>query len=79
MVDLWSMGCILAELYTGFPLFPGEDETEQLQCIMEILGVPPRDLVEKATRRKMFFDRCVRAACGRGMAVEAPTCAIGCA
>ena len=56
-IDMWSFGCILAELYTGFPLFPGEDETEQLLCIMEILGVPPRELIEKATRRKMFFDR----------------------
>lgn len=35
-------GCILAELYTGFPLFPGENEVEQLACIMEILGLPQR-------------------------------------
>jgi serine/threonine protein kinase len=25
-IDLWSLGCIIAELYTGFPLFPGENE-----------------------------------------------------
>ena len=25
-IDMWSFGCILAELYTGFPLFPGESE-----------------------------------------------------
>ena len=29
-IDMWSLGCILAELYTGFPIFPGENEQEQL-------------------------------------------------
>ena len=33
---MWSFGCILAELYTGYPLFPGENEVEQLACIMEV-------------------------------------------
>ena len=33
---MWSLGCILAELYTGYPLFPGENEVEQLACIMEV-------------------------------------------
>lgn len=36
-IDMWSLGCILAELYTGYPLFPGENEVEQLACIMEVL------------------------------------------
>merc|ERR1719380_251630 len=35
-IDMWSFGCILAELYTGYPLFPGENEVEQLACIMEM-------------------------------------------
>ena len=37
-IDMWSLGCILAELYTGYPLFPGENEVEQLACIMEVRG-----------------------------------------
>ena len=53
---LLSSSCILAELYTGYPLFPGENETEQLQVIMEILGVPPKRLVAECTRKKAFFD-----------------------
>ncbi|KAG2459887.1 DYRK4 kinase, partial [Polypterus senegalus] len=35
-IDMWSLGCILAELYSGYPLFPGENEGEQLACIMEV-------------------------------------------
>jgi hypothetical protein len=34
----------------------GEDETEQLLCIMEIMGLPPGYLVDSASRRKVFFD-----------------------
>ena len=53
---MWSLGCILAELWTGYPLFPGENEQEQLACIMEIFGPPDRHLVERCTRKKLFFD-----------------------
>jgi len=49
------LGCILAELYTGYPLFPGENEMEQLACIMEILGLPPKQVLAAATRRRLFF------------------------
>ncbi|BEI99831.1 hypothetical protein CcaverHIS631_0408740 [Cutaneotrichosporon cavernicola] len=55
-IDMWSLGCILAELYTGYPIFPGENEHEQLACIMEVLGVPDHYIVQKASRRKLFFD-----------------------
>ncbi|KAI8332198.1 kinase-like domain-containing protein [Chlamydoabsidia padenii] len=55
-IDMWSVGCILAELYTGYPLFPGENEHDQLACIMEVQGVPGRTLVEKSARRMAFFD-----------------------
>jgi len=55
-IDMWSLGCILAELYTGWPLFPGEDEVEQMACLTEVLGLPPRRLLEESHRRKVFFD-----------------------
>ncbi|XP_026474108.1 dual specificity tyrosine-phosphorylation-regulated kinase 2 isoform X2 [Ctenocephalides felis] len=63
-IDMWSLGCILAELYTGYPIFPGENEVEQLACVMEVLGTPPEELINAATRRRLFFDsknnpRCV--------------------
>lgn len=57
-IDMWSLGCILAELYTGFPIFPGENEQEQLSCIMEVLGVPEKDFVNRSSRKKLFFGEC---------------------
>lgn len=56
-IDMWSVGCIIAELYTGLPLFPGENEQEQLSCIMETMGLPDRHLVERCSRRKLFFGK----------------------
>ena len=58
-IDMWSLGCILAELYTGYPLFPGENEVEQLACIMEIFGLPDYAVLEEAQRRKLFFGKTV--------------------
>ncbi|GAW07481.1 kinase-like protein [Lentinula edodes] len=55
-IDMWSLGCILAELYTGYPIFPGENEQEQLSCIMEVLGVPDKEFVNRSSRKKLFFE-----------------------
>lgn len=56
-IDMWSFGCILAELFTGSPLFAGEDEKEQLACMMEILGPPPVEVVQIASKREYYFDK----------------------
>jgi dual specificity tyrosine-phosphorylation-regulated kinase 2/3/4 len=53
---MWSYGCILYELFVGYPLFPGEDEKEHMAMMMEVKGVPPRSVLARATRRKVFFD-----------------------
>ncbi|ORX83332.1 kinase-like protein [Anaeromyces robustus] len=55
-IDMWSLGCILAELYTGYPIFPGENEEEQLACIMEVMGAPAPYIVEKGSRKNNFFE-----------------------
>lgn len=39
-VDMWSVGCIFAELLHGKPIFPGKDEPEQLNKIFELCGSP---------------------------------------
>ncbi|XP_077565340.1 dual specificity tyrosine-phosphorylation-regulated kinase 2 isoform X2 [Stigmatopora nigra] len=53
-IDMWSLGCILAELLTGCPLLPGEDEGDQLACIMELLGMPGQKLLDASKRAKNF-------------------------
>ena len=44
-VDMWSFGCLLAELVSGQPLLPGRDEEDQLDRIVELLGPPPPSLL----------------------------------
>jgi serine/threonine protein kinase len=55
-IDMWSFGCILCELFTGYPLFPGENETQQLLMIVELIGYPGTEVLAKASRKKLFFD-----------------------
>uniref|UniRef100_A0A1A9W5B3 non-specific serine/threonine protein kinase n=1 Tax=Glossina brevipalpis TaxID=37001 RepID=A0A1A9W5B3_9MUSC len=42
-IDLWAMGCIMAELYTFRPLFPGSSEVDQLYKICSVLGTPDKN------------------------------------
>ena len=51
-VDMWSIGCIFAEMVTGFPLFPGQSEIEEIYKIMKQLG-------ERAKRASLVTEECV--------------------
>lgn len=48
-VDIWSAGCIFAEMLHGKPLFAGRDHVEQLCAITEVLGTPDEDLLARIT------------------------------
>ncbi|KAJ7531818.1 hypothetical protein O6H91_14G060300 [Diphasiastrum complanatum] len=45
-IDIWSMGCVLAELLLGQPLFPGESGVDQLVEIIKVLGTPTREEIK---------------------------------
>jgi serine/threonine protein kinase len=66
-VDLWSAACILPELRTSHPVFPGEDSADQVACISEVLGLPDQTWLEQSPRREKYFDAqgtsCVKVHC----------------
>ena len=45
IVDIWSTGCVMAELLTGSPLFPGESGIDQLVEIIKVLGTPSKEQI----------------------------------
>ncbi|ESO11591.1 hypothetical protein HELRODRAFT_108864 [Helobdella robusta] len=56
-IDMWSLGCILVEVHVGEPLFHGLDEVDQLNRIIEVLGLPPQKVVDKASKYNKFFTK----------------------
>ncbi|KAJ3338541.1 regulator of ime2 [Gonapodya sp. JEL0774] len=44
-IDVWSSGCVMAELILGQPLFPGESGVDQLVEIIKVLGTPSREQI----------------------------------
>ncbi|XP_016522500.1 cyclin-dependent kinase 20 isoform X3 [Poecilia formosa] len=58
-VDLWAVGCIFGELLNSSPLFPGENDIEQLCCVLRVLGTPTREswpeMVELPDYNKITF------------------------
>ena len=41
-IDIWAVGCIMAELYTFRPLFPGNSEIDEIFKICSVLGTPDK-------------------------------------
>ncbi|KAL0092794.1 kinase-like domain-containing protein [Phycomyces blakesleeanus] len=56
-IDMWSLGCIVAELYLGLPLFPGNSEYNQLARIIEAFGNPPPGMLYRARNTPKLFNK----------------------
>lgn len=46
-LDVWSAGCVLAELLLGQPIFPGDSGVDQLVEIIKVLGTPTREQIRE--------------------------------
>nr|XP_056703496.1 glycogen synthase kinase-3 alpha [Euleptes europaea] len=46
-IDIWSAGCVLAELLLGQPIFPGDSGVDQLVEIIKVLGTPTREQIRE--------------------------------
>ena len=55
-MDMWSIGCVLYELYTGKILFPGRSNNEMLKLMMDVQGPFPKKMLRKGAFADRHFD-----------------------
>ncbi|KAM6204901.1 homeodomain-interacting protein kinase 3 [Sarcoramphus papa] len=56
-IDMWSLGCVIAELFLGWPLYPGALEYDQIRYISQTQGLPGEQLLSMGTKTARFFCR----------------------
>uniref|UniRef100_A0A1A8E4W0 non-specific serine/threonine protein kinase n=4 Tax=Nothobranchius TaxID=28779 RepID=A0A1A8E4W0_NOTKA len=54
-IDMWSLGCVMAELFLGWPLYPGALEYDQIRYISQTQGLPGEHLLNVGTKTARFF------------------------
>ncbi|XP_035378619.1 homeodomain-interacting protein kinase 1-like [Electrophorus electricus] len=54
-IDMWSLGCVIAELFLGWPLYPGASEYDQIRYISETQGLPAECMLSAGTKTHYYF------------------------
>ncbi|XP_057692248.1 homeodomain-interacting protein kinase 3-like isoform X2 [Corythoichthys intestinalis] len=62
-IDMWSLGCVIAELFLGWPLYPGALEYDQIRYISQTQGLPAEHLLNKGTKTSRFFYKDAESPC----------------
>ncbi|KAJ6238494.1 homeodomain interacting protein kinase [Anaeramoeba flamelloides] len=55
-IDMWSLGCIIAELFIGLPLFPGVNQYDQLDRIIQMIGKIPDEMLKQGSETGKYFN-----------------------
>ncbi|XP_074503342.1 uncharacterized protein LOC141774509 isoform X17 [Sebastes fasciatus] len=58
-IDMWSLGCVLGIMLTGRTLFPDTNSHDTLRSMIDLLGPPPKHLIDAGLRSKMFFEKTI--------------------
>ena len=56
-IDMWSLGCVAAEMFLGLPILPGASEFDLLTRMCETIEPPPDSMLAKARHRHKYFVR----------------------
>lgn len=55
-MDIWGVGCVMYEVLSLCPLFPGEDELDQINKIHECIGTPHKKLLDYFSRHATHME-----------------------
>jgi len=54
-IDIWSLGCVIAELFLGCPIYPGGCEFDQIRFISSTEGLPPKEMLDMGKKSRQYF------------------------
>lgn len=77
-MDIWGLGCVLFEVITFNPLFPGENEMDQISKINKVLGTPSKELIARFQKNYSYTKLNFKESQGTGIEYklkkESPDC-----